>query len=63
MLLDDATTAIDPEIEHEVLEAMSGATVGRTTLIVANRLATHAVQTPSSSYTTEKSSSAGHMTA
>ena len=40
LLLDDPTTAIDPETEHEVLEAMSGATAGRTTLIVANRLAT-----------------------
>ena len=40
LLLDDPTTAIDPETEHEVLEAMSLATVGRTTLIVANRLAT-----------------------
>ena len=40
LLLDDPTTAVDPETEHEVLEAMSGATVGRTTLIVANRLAT-----------------------
>ena len=40
LLLDDPTTAIDPETEHEVLEAMSLATAGRTTLIVANRLAT-----------------------
>jgi ATP-binding cassette subfamily B protein len=40
LLLDDPTTAIDPETEHEVLEAMSSATIGRTTLVVANRLAT-----------------------
>jgi ATP-binding cassette subfamily B protein len=40
LLLDDPTTAIDPETEHEVLEAMSSATVGRTTLVVANRMAT-----------------------
>ncbi len=40
LLLDDPTTAIDPETEHEVLEAIGGATLGRTTLIVANRLAT-----------------------
>lgn len=40
LLLDDPTTAIDPETEHEVLEAMTLATAGRTTLIVANRLAT-----------------------
>ncbi|HEY5377698.1 MAG TPA: ABC transporter ATP-binding protein [Polyangiaceae bacterium] len=40
LLLDDPTTAIDPETEHEVLEAISLATRGRTTLVVANRLAT-----------------------
>jgi ATP-binding cassette subfamily B protein len=40
LLLDDPTTAIDPETEHEVLEAMSLATRGRTTIVVANRLAT-----------------------
>ncbi|HEY1535586.1 MAG TPA: ABC transporter ATP-binding protein, partial [Polyangiaceae bacterium] len=40
LLLDDPTTAIDPETEHEVLEAMSLATQGRTTIVVANRLAT-----------------------
>ena len=40
LLLDDPTTAIDPETEHEVLEAMSLAMRGRTTLVVANRLAT-----------------------
>jgi ATP-binding cassette subfamily B protein len=40
LLLDDPTTAIDPETEQEVLDAMRSATRGRTTLIVANRLAT-----------------------
>ncbi|HEX7451031.1 MAG TPA: ABC transporter ATP-binding protein, partial [Polyangiaceae bacterium] len=40
LLLDDPTTAIDPETEHEVLAAISLATRGRTTLVVANRLAT-----------------------
>ena len=40
LLLDDPTTAIDAETEHEVLEALSGATAGRTTIMVANRLAT-----------------------
>jgi ATP-binding cassette subfamily B protein len=40
LLLDDPTTAVDPETEHEVLEAMSSATAGRTTLVVANRMAT-----------------------
>jgi ATP-binding cassette subfamily B protein len=40
LLLDDPTTAIDPETEHEVLAAMDGAMTGRTTLVVANRLST-----------------------
>jgi ATP-binding cassette subfamily B protein len=40
LLLDDPTTAIDPETEHEVLSAMDGAMAGRTTLVVANRLST-----------------------
>ncbi len=40
LLLDDPTTAIDPETEHEILEAMERALQGRTTLIVAHRLST-----------------------
>jgi ATP-binding cassette subfamily B protein len=40
LLLDDPTTAIDPETEHEVLSAMDGAMTGRTTFVVANRLST-----------------------
>jgi ATP-binding cassette, subfamily B, bacterial len=40
LLLDDPTTAVDPQTEHEVLEAMDAAIEGRTTLIVANRLST-----------------------
>ncbi|MDF3070486.1 MAG: sugar transporter [Polyangiaceae bacterium] len=40
LLLDDPTTAVDPQTEHEVLEAMDAAMEGRTTLIVANRLST-----------------------
>ncbi len=38
LLLDDPTTAIDAHTEHEVLEALSAATRGRTTFLVANRL-------------------------
>lgn len=38
LLLDDPTTAIDPEMEHEVLQAMDSAMQGRTTLVVANRV-------------------------
>ncbi len=40
LLLDDPTAAIDPETEHEILEAMQSAIRGRTTLIVAHRLST-----------------------
>jgi ATP-binding cassette subfamily B protein len=40
LLLDDPTTAVDPETEHEVLEAIDAASAGRTTLIVASRLST-----------------------
>lgn len=40
LLLDDPTTAVDPETEHEVLSAMDSATQGRTTIVVANRLST-----------------------
>ncbi|MBL8826075.1 MAG: ABC transporter ATP-binding protein [Planctomycetaceae bacterium] len=40
LLLDDATTAIDPETEHEIMIAMERAMRGRTTLVVAHRLST-----------------------
>jgi ATP-binding cassette subfamily B protein len=40
LLLDDPTTAVDAQTEHEVLQAMDVAIQGRTTLIVANRLST-----------------------
>jgi len=40
LLLDDPTAAIDPEPEHEILEAIESAIRGRTTFIVAHRLAT-----------------------
>ena len=39
-LLDDPTAAIDPETEHEILEAMDTAIAGRTTFVVAHRLST-----------------------
>jgi len=38
LLLDDPTTALDPETEREVLGAMRRVMQGRTTLIVSNRL-------------------------
>lgn len=40
LLLDEPTTAVDPEMEHEVLSAMEGARRGRTTLIAASRIST-----------------------
>ncbi len=40
LILDDATSALDPETEHEIQQAIQNATVGRTTLIVSNRVST-----------------------
>ncbi|MEM8738385.1 MAG: ABC transporter ATP-binding protein [Planctomycetota bacterium] len=40
LLMDDPTAAIDPETEHEILDAMARAMEGRTTLVVAHRLST-----------------------
>lgn len=40
LLLDDPTTAIDPETENEILEAIDNVMHGRTTFIVAHRLST-----------------------
>ena len=40
LLLDDPTSAIDPETEKEIMDAMEAAMVGRTTFIVAHRLST-----------------------
>jgi ATP-binding cassette subfamily B protein len=40
LLLDDPTAAVDPHTEHEVLAAVAEATRGRTTFVVAHRLAT-----------------------
>ncbi len=40
LVLDDPTAAIDPQTEHEILEAMESAMRGRTTFVVAHRLST-----------------------
>jgi ATP-binding cassette subfamily B protein len=40
LLLDDPTAAIDPETEHEIVEAMNAAMANRTTFIVAHRMST-----------------------
>jgi ATP-binding cassette, subfamily B, bacterial len=40
LILDDPTSAIDPQTEHEILEAVESAMRGRTTFVVAHRLST-----------------------
>src|SRR5690606_18764700 len=40
LILDDATAAVDPETEQEILAAMDSAMDGRTTFITAHRLST-----------------------
>ncbi|MEE9404008.1 MAG: ABC transporter ATP-binding protein [Algisphaera sp.] len=40
LILDDPTAAIDPDTEHEILDAMDRAMRGRTTFVVAHRLST-----------------------
>jgi len=40
LVLDDPTASIDAETEHEIVQAMQSAMVGRTTFIVAHRLST-----------------------
>ena len=40
LLLDDATAAIDPETEEEIMTAVDNAIAGRTTFVVAHRLST-----------------------
>ena len=40
LLMDDPTAAIDPETEHEILDAMSRAMRDRTTFVVAHRMST-----------------------
>ncbi|WP_442973778.1 ABC transporter ATP-binding protein [Saccharothrix sp. ST-888] len=40
LLLDDATSAVDPQIEAEIHEALRGVMAGRTTLLIAHRRST-----------------------
>jgi ATP-binding cassette subfamily B protein len=43
LVLDDATSAVDPSKEHEIREAMATVMHGRTTLVIAHRPATIAL--------------------
>jgi ATP-binding cassette subfamily B protein len=43
LLLDDATSAVDPEVESEIRRGLAHAMEGRTTLVVARRMATAAL--------------------
>ena len=38
LLLDDATASVDAETEHEISTALEGASAGRTTILISNRL-------------------------
>ena len=43
LILDDATSAVDPSKEHEIREAMGGVMRGRTTIVIAHRAGTIAM--------------------
>ena len=43
LILDDATSSVDPEKEHEIREAMAEVMRGRTTIVIAHRPATVAL--------------------
>ncbi|WKX70433.1 ABC transporter ATP-binding protein [Streptomyces sp. XD-27] len=43
LVLDDATSAVDVRVEHEIHEALRGVMAGRTTLLIAHRLSTLAL--------------------
>ncbi|MFH9584082.1 ABC transporter ATP-binding protein [Streptomyces luteogriseus] len=40
LVLDDATSAVDAKVEHEIHEALKGVMAGRTTLLIAHRRST-----------------------
>ena len=43
LILDDATSAVDPAKEHEITDALGGVMDGRTTIVIAHRVATVAL--------------------
>ena len=43
LILDDATSAVDPTKEHEIRDALGAAMVQRTTIVIAHRPATVAL--------------------
>ncbi|MEM7271777.1 MAG: ABC transporter ATP-binding protein [Actinomycetota bacterium] len=43
LILDDATSAVDPGAEHRIADALSEVMAGRTTIVIAHRAATVAV--------------------
>ena len=43
LILDDATSAVDPTKEHEIRDALTEVMQGRTTLVIAHRPATIAL--------------------
>ncbi|MGP4000961.1 ABC transporter ATP-binding protein [Streptomyces sp. 8N706] len=43
LVLDDATSAVDAQVEHEIHEALRGVMAGRTTLLIAHRRSTLAL--------------------
>ena len=43
LILDDATSAVDPTKEHEIRDALTEVMHGRTTLVIAHRPATIAL--------------------
>src|SRR5699024_8092574 len=45
LILDEATSALDTETEREIQSALNRLAVGRTTLVIAHRLATIKMQT------------------
>ena len=40
LILDDATSSVDTETEHEILQALRALMVGRTSFVIAQRLTT-----------------------